>query len=73
MYKYANDENVDQYVEVIRSLCGKDSSDLTLYDGVADPRYRIATWVNIFYIIFHELTGINVINMYSNTMLDQMN
>jgi hypothetical protein len=39
---------------------------------VANPRYCRATWVNIAYIIFHELTGINVIMLYSNQMFNQM-
>lgn len=56
---------------ISRSL-GKSSSDLTLCDGTCNPRYKTATWVNFFYMIFHELTGINVINMYSNTMFADM-
>ena len=35
----------------------------------ADERYRRASWVNVIYIVFHELTGINIILMYSNTIL----
>ena len=35
-----------------------------------DERYRRASWVNICQIIFHELTGINVILMYSSTILE---
>ena len=38
----------------------------------ADERYVRASWINIAYIIFHELTGINVILLYSNTILEQI-
>lgn len=73
MYRHADtDAKADRYVEVIKSQCGGDSSNLTLGDGLCNPRYRIATWINIGYIVFHELTGINVINMYSNTMFTEM-
>lgn len=34
--------------------------------------YRKGTWVTIVLIIFHELTGINAILLYSNTMFRQM-
>jgi Na+/melibiose symporter-like transporter len=43
-----------------------------LKDAVANPKYRKATWVNIGYIIFHELTGINVIMLYSTEIFKQM-
>ena len=32
----------------------------------------MATWVNIGYICLHELTGINVIRLYSNKMFTVM-
>jgi hypothetical protein len=61
VYKNCNVDNVDQYVEYIRSKSGKATSNLTLKDAFTNPRYRRATWVNVGYIVFHELTGINVI------------
>ena len=73
MYKYAtSDAEAEKYLEVLAGSIGNNSSDLTLCDGVSNPRYRIATWINISYMIFHEMTGINVINMYSNTMFKDM-
>jgi len=30
--------------------------------------YRKGTWITLIIIIFHELTGINAIMLYSNTM-----
>lgn len=34
-----------------------------------DKRFVRGTWINIIYIIFHELSGSNFINLYSNTLL----
>jgi SP family arabinose:H+ symporter-like MFS transporter len=36
------------------------------------PTYRKATWIALILIIFHELTGINAILIYSNVMLKNM-
>ena len=51
---------------------GAGSSKLTLGDALCNDRYRRATWVNLGYIVFHELTGVNVIALYSNQMFKQM-
>ena len=51
---------------------GANSSGLTLKDALCNDRYRKATWVNLGYIVFHELTGVNVIALYSNQMFKQM-
>ena len=66
VYKNCNMTNVDEYIERIRSCCGSDSTGLTIKDALVDPQYRRATWTNIGYIMFHELTGIMVVIMYSN-------
>ena len=66
VYKNCNEKNVDLYVEKIRISCGKKTSSLNLKDAFTNPRYRRATWVNVGYIVFHELTGINVILQFSN-------
>jgi hypothetical protein len=67
VYKHARTEQqADLYIDYLRTKLGSDSSSLTLKDAVANPKYRKATWINIGYIIFHELTGINVIMLYSN-------
>lgn len=73
MYKYANDDDIAQkFIARIRQSSGKKSSNLTLNDALFNEQYRRATWVNIGYIIFHELTGINVINLYCNTIFREM-
>lgn len=51
---------------------GESSGNLTLRDALFNPIYRKATWVNLCYIVFHELTGINVIMLYSTTIFKQM-
>ena len=59
-------------MEAYKATLGKSSSGLSIFDALFNPQYRTATWVNVWYIIFHELTGINVILQYSNTMFHQM-
>ena len=61
-----------KYIEQIKSISGQASSGLTLGDALWNPKYRRATWTNIGYIIFHELTGINVITIYCNTIFHNM-
>ena len=34
-----------------------------------NERYKRASWISVCYIVFHEMTGINIIMMYSNTIL----
>jgi hypothetical protein len=41
--------------------------------ALTDPKYRPATWVNIGHIICHELTGFNIVMMYSNSIFHQLN
>ena len=36
------------------------------------PLYRRGTWITILLIVFHELTGINAIMLYSNEIFKQM-
>ena len=55
------DSNVDEYITHLKSISGSDSSQLTIKDALVNPMYRTATWVNVGYIVFHELTGVNPI------------
>jgi len=74
MYKEASDERGQTLVmERLEKTFGKDSSGLTFKDAMVNPQYRTATWVNIGYMIFHELTGNNVILLYSNILFASMN
>lgn len=73
MYKYANTEEMaNKYIDKIRSVSGKGSTGLTLKDALFNPQYRTATWVSMGYIVFHELTGVNVINLYSHNIFESM-
>lgn len=38
----------------------------------SDPEYVRCQWVNVGQIIFHELSGINVIYIYSNVLLNRI-
>lgn len=66
------ESDAELFLQAILVRSGKDSSGVTLGMALCDPQHRTATWINFTYIIFHELTGINVINMFSNTMFTQM-
>ena len=69
VYKNCNKENVDDYLNYLKSISGSDSSKLTIKDALCNPMYRRATWINVGYIVFHELTGANPIIQYSNEIL----
>ena len=45
------------------------TSKVSLKQAFTDPEFSRCSWVNVTNIIFHELTGINVIFLYSNTIL----
>jgi SP family arabinose:H+ symporter-like MFS transporter len=69
LYKHATtDEDCDDYIDHLRRNMGKNSSNLTLSDALFDPKYRKATWVNIGYMFFHEVTGYNIILLYSSSI-----
>ena len=73
MYKYArNDAIAQKYVDKIRESSGQNSSNLTLHDALLNPKYSRATWINIWHMIVHELTGINLIGLYSNSIFKGM-
>mmetsp|Transcript_4389 Transcript_4389/g.7429 ORF Transcript_4389/g.7429 Transcript_4389/m.7429 type:complete len:234 (+) Transcript_4389:876-1577(+) len=57
---------------LIEKSLGSNTSEQSLKVALTDPMYRRATWVNIGYILFHELTGINVIILYSNSIFKSM-
>ena len=53
--------------------CGEAAQKATLKQAfVADERYRRASWINVFNMIFHELTAINIILSYSETILEDI-
>jgi len=73
MYKHSKTEKEQNLLkEYLSVTCDKESSSVGLKDALTHPHYRRATWVNFGHIIFHELTGINVIIQYSNQIFTQM-
>ena len=57
----------------MRSTIQKETSKVTLTEAFCTNRlYRRASIVALVQIIFHELTGINVVGMYSNTILHEI-
>ena len=37
-----------------------------------DPEFRGATWFCIFLAIFNQLSGVNIVNMYSTAIINDM-
>lgn len=73
MYQHAKNDTIAQkYLDKIRANSGQNSTSLTLIDALFNPQYRRATWINIWHMIVHELTGINVICLYSNSIFKGM-
>ena len=58
-------------MQFITSTIQKKSTSVTLKEAFCtDERYTRASWINVIMIINHELTGINVVLMYSSTILE---
>lgn len=55
----------------MESCSQKDTSTISLKQAVSSEMYRRGTWITLILIIFHELTGINAILLFSNTMFKQ--
>jgi major inositol transporter-like SP family MFS transporter len=54
----------------LTSTISKATSKVTLKEAFCtDERYKKASWINVADITFHELTGINSILIFSNTIL----
>ena len=53
--------------------CGKAAQKATLKQSfLTDERYIRASWINVIAMIFHELTAINIIAAYSNTIFENI-
>lgn len=65
---YSPSENVEDIISQFQTFTQRDTSFISLKDAVSSDMYRKATWITLIIIIFHELTGINAIMLYSNTM-----
>lgn len=69
IYKTSDQTDVDDILGYLSQNNQKETSTVTLKETFFNPEYRRCTWVNIADCIFHELAGINVIFLYSNTIL----
>ena len=53
--------------------CGEAAQKATLKQSfLTDERYTRASWINLIAIIFHQLTAINIIMPYSNTIFEKI-
>ena len=43
-----------------------------IIDVLVKPRYRNATWMGIFLAVTNIFTGINVINVYTQTVFENI-
>ena len=72
IYECENQDDVDAISKFMTKHSQKATSTVTIKQIFTDPDYTGATWVNLWSVIFHELTGINVIFLYSHTILEQV-
>lgn len=72
IYDCKSARDTDAIILHLESHIETTTSSVTTKQAFTDPYYRRCSWVNIGSIIIHELTGINVIFLYSNTILDQV-
>ena len=72
IYQTNGDDDIAQEIlEFISSTIQKASTSVSLKEAfITDERYTRSSWVNVVMIVFHELTGINVVLMYSSTILE---
>jgi len=57
---------IDRILTFMRNFNQKETSTVTLKETFVSPKYKKNTWINIFNVIFHELSGINIIFLFSN-------
>ncbi|CDW74001.1 sugar transporter family protein [Stylonychia lemnae] len=69
---YHKSENPEEIIIGFEINTQRDTSFVTLKQAMSSDKYRKGTILVIILIIFHELTGINAILLYSNTMFKQM-
>ena len=69
---YKLDHSMDNLISYIEKSSLRETSFISMRDSVISPLYRRSTWITQALIVFHELTGINAINLYSNQMFQQM-
>lgn len=65
--------DIDAVIAYVESTISKETSNVSFINALFGKIYSYGTWVCVVLIIFHELSGINVIMLYSNTIFKEMN
>jgi len=74
VYKYKKKTmDIDAIIAYVESTISKETSNVSFINALFGKIYSYGTWVCVVLIIFHELSGINVIMLYSNTIFKEMN
>ena len=64
---------VELQLQIAKKSQSSSEKEPTLKEAfITDEKYKRASWVNFGEVIFHELTAINVILSYSNTILQNI-
>lgn len=50
-----------------------EENQVSFKDALFDEKYRKATWITFVLGLFNQMTGLNAIMMYSNTLLETLN
>lgn len=64
-----DDAKAEEMVNYLESTCQKETSTVTIKAAFTERYYRSGSWVALILMVIHELTGINAILLYSNTIL----
>lgn len=69
---YHFEEDRETIFKYIGQTSQKETSKISYYDALFHKDYRVGTWITIVLVIFHELTGINAIFLYSNNIFKEI-
>ena len=69
------DDSTEIFKRIVASTKSVSSgeSQVTFWQSITDPEYRRATWFCFVLTLFHQNTGLNAINIYSNEMVRTLN
>eukprot|EP00352_Strombidinopsis_acuminata_P005656 CAMPEP_0176351248 /NCGR_PEP_ID=MMETSP0126-20121128/10081_1 /TAXON_ID=141414 ORGANISM="Strombidinopsis acuminatum, Strain SPMC142" /NCGR_SAMPLE_ID=MMETSP0126 /ASSEMBLY_ACC=CAM_ASM_000229 /LENGTH=148 /DNA_ID=CAMNT_0017701661 /DNA_START=644 /DNA_END=1090 /DNA_ORIENTATION=+ len=67
------DPDVGKITDYIYRHSNKKTVVVATKEAFYGPRYKNGTWVALAVMFFHEMTGNNVVLLYSNTILTDMN
>eukprot|EP00351_Strombidinopsis_sp_SopsisLIS2011_P005555 CAMPEP_0116873068 /NCGR_PEP_ID=MMETSP0463-20121206/4036_1 /TAXON_ID=181622 /ORGANISM="Strombidinopsis sp, Strain SopsisLIS2011" /LENGTH=167 /DNA_ID=CAMNT_0004514355 /DNA_START=594 /DNA_END=1094 /DNA_ORIENTATION=- len=67
------DPDVAKITDYIYRHCNKKTVVVATKEAFYGRRYKNGTWVALAVMFFHEMTGNNVVLLYSNSILTEMN